>query len=204
MAARPTACSTSRRPVAYGYQDTDVTRLVALPTGDVVTGGDADGHVVSGSLEVRANVLGAFASQFVLAPTATVDAAYVERDGLRENGRTVVDLVLQEEEASQVVTGVGVTLGGASAFGTTVVTAELQVLYEHVFGDTSITQTASFAGTTPAFATSTAEVAEDRLRLEAGLGVAISERLDVTGRYEGSFAEDFQSHGGSVGLTLRF
>ena len=188
--------------LAYAHQTYDVTRAIVVPGGFTGAVEDVDGHTFSGSLEASFDLLAT--SGFLVAPTATLDAAYVERDGLVEAGGGALGLTIGDVDARQVVTGIGVTVGTDLGIGSYGLRAEATVLYEHVFGDTNIDQTANFTGATVPFTVATPDVERDRLALEAGLSAALGERISAHARYEGSFAEDVRSHGGSLGISLRF
>lgn len=190
--------------IAYAYQDVEVERAIGLPEGDVFTSAEFDGHLVSGSLSASYNFATLFSDRLVLAPTATFDAIYADYDGNEETGDAFFAVVTDDEDYTQYIAGVGVTLGYNVPVGSTIIRPEVQVMYERIFGDEEIVQTIAFAGTDTPFAVAAPAQEEDRIRVGVGLGYSLTDTISTHVRYDGSFADDIDSHRASASVSFRF
>jgi uncharacterized protein with beta-barrel porin domain len=190
--------------LGYGYQEVDIDRRIGLPSGTVATGGDFDGHLVSASLSASYNLAAGFADGLVFAPKATYDLIYADYGDGAENGGTIADLRFQGGDYTQHIAGVGLLLGAETAMNGVVLRPEIEIMYEHVGGDSQIAQTLSFAGTDAAFAIASSEEVDERMRIGAGLGIGFTDDLSAKVSYEGIFGDDLEGHSVAASLRLAF
>ncbi|MBO6636847.1 MAG: autotransporter domain-containing protein [Roseitalea sp.] len=191
--------------LSYAFQSYDFTRPVAFGGGAVTALGSADGHAVTGALEAFYDVSGQLGYGAVsFGPLATLDAVYAERDGFTETGAGVLNLTVDGADMTQVITGLGLAGSMTRSLGSTSVTFDGRIAWEHVLGDRSATSMSSIPVAAASFVTNSAPI--DRNRLAVGVGAAfdMSDRLSAHIRYDGSYSGSGIDHRGSAGLTIRF
>ncbi|HEX2019069.1 MAG TPA: autotransporter domain-containing protein [Aurantimonas sp.] len=190
--------------LGYGYQEVDVDRRIGLPSGSVSTGGDFDGHLLSASLSASYNLASGFSDGLVFAPKATYDMIYADYGDGVENGGTIADLRFHGGDYTQHIAGIGLLLGAETALNGVVLRPEVEIMYEHVGGDSQIAQTLSFAGTDAAFAVASSAEVDERMRVGAGLGIGFTDDLSAKVSYEGIFGDDLEGHSVAASLRLAF
>jgi outer membrane autotransporter protein len=97
-------------------------------------------------------------------------------------------------------------VAGAWAAGAVTVRPEVQVLYEHLFGDNSVTSVATIPAVGGTFVTTVSAGDRDRLALGVGTALDFSQSVSAHVRYDGTFtfSGDFTEHYASGGLAIRF
>ncbi len=190
----------------YSWFDFDLSRRIELDGGGSVgASAEPDGHALSGSLQVSydiAEILGT--PGWLVAPTARINAISAHRDGFTEEGADILDLTVEEDDLNQVLPAAGISLGTTWRSGGLVVKPELQLLYEHVFGDADVTGQSAIPVADATFTTEVSAGGRNRLALGAGLGIAFSDNISAHIRYDGSLSGEADSHRASGAFSVRF
>lgn len=186
---------------AYAYNDYAFDRFV---TSGINTQSDAGGHTVSASVESFFNAAPSGWDGVEVGPVASVGVIHGSRNALTERGAGVLNLSVDEDRATQVVTAAGLAASVAENIGGVDMVFDTRLTWEHVAGDRSTTTASSIPTANATFTTESAAV--DRNRIGMGLGVAfeITEKLSGGLRYDGTLGKRSRSHDFSFGLTYRF
>ncbi|OOS05062.1 hypothetical protein B0189_07815, partial [Moraxella cuniculi] len=136
-----------------------------------------------------------------IAPFARLDYAQVRADGYRETGAGVYNLVVDK----QTYTSLRPTLGIKAA---TAISPRLQlagnlaVSYES--GDKQNIINAGFEGTSLRFATTDTDIGRTIGTAGVGLNYAISPATTLSLNYQGQWRDNYESHGGAIGIKSVF
>ncbi|MEM9062778.1 MAG: autotransporter domain-containing protein [Pseudomonadota bacterium] len=190
--------------VAYAYQDFDYDRVVPIGANTLVTDGSAGGHSVSASFEGFYDVAPPDWQGVLIGPLATVGAAHGNRGAFSEAGAGALNLDVQSDTVSQVVTGLGAAVGVSQTFGGIAARLDARLQWEHVFGDTSTTTASTLSAVNSGFRTSSAQGDRDRLGIGLGAAIDFSETVSAHIRYDGSIGPSVRSHDASIGMTIKF
>ena len=191
--------------VAYAFQEYDYTRVVPFGGGAVTALGSADGHALTAGFEAFYDVANHYGhSDIRFGPLVTLDSVYAERDGFTETGAGILNLTVAGDDMSQVVTGLGVAASLTRAVGATLVTLDGRVAWEHVFGDRQVTTTSTIPVAGATFVTASAPIDRDRVALDLGAALEMSDTVSAHLRYDGAVSGATTDHRGSAGLTVRF
>ncbi len=192
--------------LAYAWQDYDFERVIPFAGTRVTADGETDGQTFVASAEAFYDVSHHLAPDtgFRFGPSATIDAVYGEQDGFTETGGGILNLTVGDTDADQVVTGLGVAFGIDHAIGTTLVSLDGRVAWEHVFGDRSITTSSAIPVANATFASNSALISRDRFAVGVGAALGFTETISMELRYDGAFADSGNDHQGSASLTVRF
>ena len=191
--------------LAYASHDYDIDRVITYGGGATVANGDAkgDSYTLSGEafydITTRAD-----GRTFRLGPLATISAVHATRDGFTETGAGVLNLTVDEDDATQVVTGLGGALGFNRVIARARVAGDLRVQWEHVAGDGNASTVSTIPLANAHFVASSAEIDRNRLAVGAGAAIVLTDTLNLHARYDGAFSGGAREHRASAGLTLRF
>ncbi len=186
---------------SYGFHDVETKRQIAVPGIErtAEAGYSADSIGFSSEARYRFAVGG-----LTLAPLASLDAAHVSTGGGSESGAGALNLSIGEESYSAGTAGFGIAAVDERFFaGTAWVRTEIRVAYEHGFGDQP-EQSLAFAAGTTGFVIAGMEANDDRLALGAAVVVDLANGLTLSGRYDGRFGSESESHRGQVALGYKF
>lgn len=189
--------------VAYAHQDHDLVRPITAA--GVTASGEANGDSLTGSFEAFHDVSDSLGHDDMrFGPLATLDLIHADRDGFTETGAAALNLTVANTSASQAITGLGVTFGLDRAFGTTFVSFDGRVTWEHVFGDRSAATASAIPVAGAGFLTNSAPIDRDRIALGLGTALEMSDTVSAHLRYDGAVSGSTTDHRGSAGLTIRF
>lgn len=194
----------------YGIQDYELDRVIPVGQSFVTANGDADGSVFSVSVAASYDVAPMLGwdtqNNTHFAPLIRFDHVHAERDGFVESGAGVLNLTVDSDSFTRNYLSLGFeTSTELTTKGGALVRPSLEVRWEHGFGDDQVNSNSIIAGVEGTNFNSVGVFEDrDRVVVGAGLEVSLSENLSVIGRYDGSFASDFQGHGGSIGFRLEF
>jgi uncharacterized protein with beta-barrel porin domain len=140
-----------------------------------------------------------------VSPLATLEAGLTGHGGFKERGAGALNLASGSESHGWFDTGVGlavahtkVTQSGAR------LTLEGRAVWEHAFADSVSDRTLSFAGSANTFAVRGPDAGRDRFKISFGATYASGSNMEFRARYDGDFSGRQQSHGASLGLTVKF
>ena len=191
--------------VSYAFQDHELNRLVPFGGGTVTALGAADGHALTAGFEAFHDLAGHDGSSDIrFGPLVTLDSVYAERDGFTETGAGILNLTVAGDDTSQAVTGLGVAGSLTRTVGTTLVTLDGRVAWQHVFGDRQVTSTSAIPAAGATFVTASAPINRDRIALGLGTALEFSDNVSAHLRYDGAFSGSTTDHRGSTGLTIWF
>ncbi|MEM9030431.1 MAG: autotransporter domain-containing protein [Pseudomonadota bacterium] len=188
--------------LAYAYQSYDVDRYVMAGT---IANGEADGNSfgLSGEafydLSIRGNT-----RRIRFGPLVSLATLYADRNGFNETGAGILNLSVDEDDAHQTITGIGLAYGATHTVANASVAIDARVVWEHVFGDTDVTTTSYIPIADATFMTRSASIARNRLAVGLGLNAQLSTTLDLNARYDGAFSEDGSDHRAIGGVKMRF
>ena len=188
----------------FGY---DLDRSIQLAgTGSLGAHGSADGNAVSGFASVYYDLAPAFGQEgWRFGPLARLRGADADRDGYTEDGAGLLNLAVDDDDVSQVYGGIGGRFGTAKMIGSTLITAELDLLYERGLSGSTETSLSSIPGVAGAsFATSVYNGGRDLFSVGLGIDAAFSPAVTGTLRYDGSFGSNRDSHSGTATVAVRF
>lgn len=189
---------------SYARHDFDYNRLIAVGSGTLLADGQADGESLAGSFEAFFDLSQIAGNGARFGPLATLDAAYINRDAFTETGAGVLNQSVASDHATQAVTGLGAAVSINRDMGSTQMTFDAHIAWQHAFGDTSITTASAIPIVNASFLTPSAPI--DRNRLAVGLGAALGFTDTISGhiRYDATLGPNSTSHDGSAGLTIGF
>lgn len=190
---------------SYGIQDYDIDRVIALiGAPSVTTSGEADGSVFSLSLGARYTVHET--DTFKISPIAHLEHVSAKRDAYNETGAGILDLTVEAERFDRTFLGAGVRFEAESeGAGGIVYKPQLDLMYEHAFGDRSaVVNSATTNIQNIAFTTRGGEQARGQVAVGAGIAMEITDRVSAHFRYDGNYANGFTSHRGSAGVMVSF
>ncbi|MCY0096963.1 autotransporter outer membrane beta-barrel domain-containing protein [Hoeflea ulvae] len=189
---------------AAGYTAAQISteRRIAFGTLDRLAEARYWNHTIAMSGEVARNfALGGV----ILSPFVSVHTGWSGHDSAHEIGAGALNLAVASAGEGWFDTGLGlavarqyVTEGGSA------IRLEARAAYEHGFGSSIKDQQLSFAGSPTAFAVRGPETGADRYRFGLGAAVQASPTIHFRARYDGMISSRETSHGGSVGLTVKF
>ena len=191
--------------IAYAFQDYDYTRVIPFGGGAATGIGAADGHALTTSFEAFYDLAKHHGRTEVgFGPLVTFDTVHAERDGFTETGAGILNLTVEDDDTSQFLTGLGVAGSLTRTVGTTLVTLDGRIAWQHVFGDRDVTSTATIPVAGATFVTTSAPIDRDRVALGLGAALEFSETVSAHLRYDSAFSGSTSDHRGSAGLTIRF
>ena len=164
---------------------------------------DPNSAVVFG--RARASYELTFAERFYLRPTVDLDVIGVHQPGYTERGAGALNLVVGD--TSQALFGFTPSL---EVGGRVDLTPQMPVRLFAIGGLTVLSdddweQKVRFAGISTMDAFSTYVPYNDIVgRVSAGIDLQNIENFELKLQYDGAFADDYQSHGGSLRLGYRF
>lgn len=210
--ATTTGALTLSGAASYAHQEYDFDRLVDLGVGGFATAtSNATGYAVAASGEAFYDLAGwvdgtatTTGRTIRFGPLATIDAAYGVRDGLTETGAGILNLTLDKDTAQQVTTGLGMAFGMAHSVGSLRLNVDTRIAWEHVFGDASVSSTASIPLANATFITNSAEIERNRVAVGFGTALHISDTISTHVRYDGAYSQSSQDHQGSAGISVKF
>jgi outer membrane autotransporter protein len=119
----------------YAYGSNESERRIAIGSLDRVATGDFDSHDFGARIEAGANVVRFGAA--TLQPLAAFEWSQLGQDGFRETGAGALDLDVESETTTSLLSSVGARLHGRLDLDEeTSMVPELRALWLHEFGDT--------------------------------------------------------------------
>ncbi|MEO0411377.1 MAG: autotransporter domain-containing protein [Pseudomonadota bacterium] len=190
--------------VSYGFQDYDIDRVIELIGAPSVTAtGGADGSVFSLSIGAKYTVYEA--ETFKVSPIAHVEHISAKRDAYTETGAGILDLNVDAERFNRTFVAAGVRLEAETQSGAVTIRPQLDLMYEHAFGDDSAVVNSNAVNVqTASFTTRGGDQASNQVAVGTGFAIDISQRLSAHIRYDGNFGNGFTSHRGSAGIAWSF
>jgi outer membrane autotransporter protein len=168
--------------LAYAWNWYDLFRTV---TPGVVAKGDTEGNTFSASFQASYNVAEQLGYPTLrVAPTGRLEAIVADRDGYTETGAGILNLTVGDDSIEQILPAVGLSVAGAWAAGDVTVRPEAQLLYEHLFGDNSVTTRSSIPTVGSTFATTVSTGDRDRLAVGLGTALDFSQTVSAHMRYD--------------------
>ncbi|MEM9279807.1 MAG: autotransporter outer membrane beta-barrel domain-containing protein, partial [Pseudomonadota bacterium] len=194
--------------IAYGFQDYDFSRSIPVGMALVTANGDADGSAFSASLAAShdiAPMLG-LGDQTTFSPLVRFDHVSADRDGFTETGAGILNLTVADDDFTQSFIGLGFETSTQIEFGNgSLARPNLEVRWEHAFGDDNAVGNSAIAGVAGATFSSAGAI-EDNNRAVVGAGIEIdmSETLTANINYNGTFSSGFSDHRASAGIRMKF
>ncbi|MEM7777418.1 MAG: autotransporter domain-containing protein [Pseudomonadota bacterium] len=188
--------------LAYAYQSYDVDRYVMAGT---IANGEADGNSfgLSGEAFYDLSTRGD-TRRMRFGPLVSLATLYADRNGFNETGAGILNLSVDEDDAHQTITGIGLAYGATHTVASARIAIDARLVWEHVFGDTDVTTTSYIPIADATFTTRSASISRNRLAVGLGLNAQLSTRLDLNARYDGAFSEDGSDHRAIGGVKMRF
>jgi fibronectin-binding autotransporter adhesin len=188
--------------VAYGYNRYDTSRDIAFA--GIARRADADyvGHALSAYTETGYR----FKTRIVnIIPMASLQASYLARNGFREEDAGALNLTVDRDYTSSLVSSLGVKVRRNITAGAGILFPELRARWLHEFLNDDYVLNAAFTGA-PA---STFTVKGDRPNRDAvalgfGLSYMTRKNLNLFVTYDATLSGDRTEHGGSLGIKYRW
>ena len=186
-----------------GYTWGETSRAMTVGALSATARADPNSAVVFG--RARASYELTFAERFYLRPTVDLDVIGVHQPGYTERGAGALNLVVGD--TSQALFGFTPSL---EVGGRVEITPDIPL---RVFASGGLTvlsnddweQTYRFAGISAMESFSSTMPINDVVgRISAGIDLQNIENFEVKLQYDGAFADDYQSHGGSLRIGYRF
>lgn len=189
----------------YAWTSFDTRRRLVFGDVDRTATADFDGQEVGGFLE-----LGYVAwdpGGWQLEPMVAGHFAWLRRDGFTESGADSLDLVVDQESWTSIVSSVGVRIHKRFAldFGLAI-SPEIWGGWGHQFGDNGRPLSARFQGALTDGQFRVTGATSDRDGGQFGAGWAVSRANDVTFflYYDGNANADLIAHGVTAGILIRW
>ncbi|MEM7210608.1 MAG: autotransporter domain-containing protein [Pseudomonadota bacterium] len=186
---------------AYAYNDYEFDRFVPS-AGNAQS--QTDGHTFSASIKGFFNAAPTDWEGVQVGPIASVGVTHGTRNALTETGVGVLNLSVDPDRATQVVTAAGIAAKVARRIGDVDVEFDGSLTWDHVAGDRSMTTISQIPAANATFADESAPVDPNRLGVGVGAAFDITDRLSGHIRYDGAFGKQSRSNDFSFGLTYRF
>lgn len=196
---------------SYGLVDYGFNRVIPI-TGmaSVAASGDSDGDTFAASLAASWDISPALGldrpNGLRVAPIIRFDHVSADLDGYNETGAGILNQTVSGSGWDRSWAGAGIQVSAAFETQTgVVVKSELELRYEHAFGDGNanvFSDIASVAGAT--FTSSGAREGDKAIAVGAGINIDFSETVSARVRYDGAFSNDSDNHRASGGLTIKF
>nr|MDJ0513552.1 autotransporter outer membrane beta-barrel domain-containing protein [Methyloceanibacter sp.] len=185
----------------WAWSDVETSRAVVFPgfyerqNADY----DADTGQLFGEVAYPAQLGGV-----ELEPFAGLAFVSVESGGFRERGGS--DASLRGTEVSQDVgyTTVGLRAAKTMMWGDMAVTPHVEAAWLHAFNDVTPDASLAFATTGAGFDVRGVPLAENSALLDAGLDLALTDRLSAGVSYQGQYADSVSDNAVKGRLTWRF
>ncbi len=141
-----------------------------------------------------------------LTPLVAMQGIVVSEDGLAESGAGAIDLIVHDNSTQSATGLLGAELSQELPIGLQApLLVKLRAGWSHDFADLSRSFTAGFQGLPGAtFAIAGVEAPQDAAVINALASLTLGRSLDLFLRYDGSFASDASTQGGSAGLRFVF
>lgn len=159
-----------------------------------------DGQQYLGSL--RANYTVPLSETASITPFAGVREVHLHNPGYSESGAGAANLQVQEIDVDSFSHEIGVKGEAAIETASGRFTPSLKVGWIHNYVNGPIPLTAVLGGIT--FTSSSARQARDGALVGAGLSFMRTDWIRIGAQYDGEFRSAFQSHTGTVKLTINF
>ncbi|MAZ82125.1 MAG: hypothetical protein CME90_00720 [Hoeflea sp.] len=196
---------------SYGHGDYDITRTIPLAgMAPAVASGDSGGGTYAIALQAAYDVapmLGIGGEHDLrVAPLVRFDHAGASLDGFVETGAGILNQTVAGTSWDRSWAGIGVQISAAfDAGGGAIVRPELELRYQHGFGDDNAVVASSIAGAAGAnFVSPGAAEGDHAFVIGTGVQIDFNERFSTHLRYDGTFSENHDGHAGSARLALTF
>lgn len=186
---------------AYAYNDYDFDRF--LPSAGNAQSA-AEGHTFSASVKSFFKAAPTEWDGIRVGPVTSVGVTHGNRKALTESGAGVLNLSVDSDRATQVVTAAGIAASVARQLGDVDMKFDGSLTWERVAGDRSTATISQIPTVNATFADKSAPI--DRNRVGVGVGAAfdISDKLSGHIRYDGTFGKQSRSNDLTFGLTYKF
>ncbi|WP_321336742.1 autotransporter domain-containing protein [Breoghania sp.] len=190
-----------RLGASYSYHDVSADRTVTVATLTSDLSADYSAHTAYGFAEL--GYLFRF-NDTKVEPFANQAIVHQNTDGFTETGGSAA-LSVGSSDQTQGISTLGVRFEqDLSTFfhGPFALTGSLA--WQHTFGDVEAETTMRFASGGAAFKVTGAALDRDQAVFSAGFRAQLTDSADVSLSYEGTVAEDSQSHGAQATVAIRF
>lgn len=143
-------------------------------------------------------------SGWKVGPSAGTNWLWLDRDGINENGADIFNLDVHGEDYSYYLTDLGIKASSIWLQGTWQWLFRAEIAWLHQFGeDGDITANFLGYGAAP-FSVTGAERFDDALQTKLGMGLKLSQHVEVFLDYALLYADDSPDQTASIGLNWRF
>ena len=190
--------------IGLGHSEGSLERSIVFPGVARRTRGEPAANAFLSNVETGYSI--PLGRSTVLTPLAAMQGIAVSEDSFAESGAGAIDLIVNGNSTEAAIGLFGWELTQEFAVGLPApLLVKLRAGWAHDFADTSRSFTAGFAGLPgPAFAISGVEAPDDAAVINALASLTLRRSLDLFLRYDGSFASDASTQGGSAGLRFVF
>jgi outer membrane autotransporter protein len=186
----------------YGYSWNDSTRRIAFSDIDRTAKASFNSQDYGARAELGTSALRL--GPVALAPLAAIDWAQLDRDGFSESGAMSLDLDVESDAITSLLSSVGASLRGVIDLGDDVaMMPELRAYWLHEFGDTDRLIRARLSGAvvSGSFDIIGAQVPRDRILAGLGWSASIGDVVRVFADYDVELASGLLAH--ELALTVR-
>jgi outer membrane autotransporter protein len=189
------------------YLDTAVTGGISgYDTHRAALLGTASGSTNGGDLNVLVN--GGYdwkKGNLSIGPTASFQYTYVSFDGFTESG-SLAPLKFNDQHVDSIRTAFGGKASYDWKVGHVLVRPELRAAWQHEYGNSAYSITASFAnGAGSSFTVTSPKIGRDSLLLGAGVAVLWTDRISTYIYYDGELGRtNYESNNVSAGIRVTF
>ena len=196
---------------AYSHGDYDFTRGIPVAgAAPLVATGNSDGDTFAVSLAASYDIaqqLGLNTSNGLrVAPIIRFDHVSADFNGFTEKGAGILNQTVDGAGWDRSWAGAGIQVSAAfETDGGAVVKPELELRFDHAFGDDNAHVASRIPGVAgAAFNSAGAIEGDDALALGAGVKIEFNQTTSAHIRYDGAFSGDSNSHRASGGITITF
>ena len=188
--------------LAYSASSVSTERRVVFGGVDETANADYWSHTIGFSGEAAYGF--DLANGIKVSPLFTLDAGWSGHGGFTETGAGALNLAGASESWTRLDTGLGIAVARTFVTEGRSLTLDGRAVWEHAFADVVASQSLAFAGSPTGFEVHGPDAGRDRLRLGLGLSFEATNDLTLRANYTGVFSGNQQSHGASLGFTVRF
>ncbi len=188
--------------MAYGYNRYDTSRDISFGAIARTASASYSGHALGAQLETGRRIV---TPHVDVIPVASIEGTYLTRDGFRETGAGALNLDIDSDHASSLLSSLGVRFRKQYKAPSGSVTPEVKALWLHEFASDDYTVSAFFSGSP----LSTFTVRGDRPdRNSANTGLSLTweteKGMGLCLSYDAILSRDHTEHGGSLGMKYRW
>jgi outer membrane autotransporter protein len=188
--------------MAYGYNRYDTSRDVSFGAIARTASASYSGRALGAHLETGRRIV---TPHVDIIPVASIEGAYLARDSFRETGAGALDLDVDRDRASSLLSSLGVRLRKQYKAPSGTITPEVKALWLHEFATDDYTVSAIFSGSPLSTFTIRGD-RPDRNSANAGLTLTweTEKGMGLCLSYDAILSGDHTEHGGSLGVKYRW